>query len=211
VKRRAVKRLNTHPIDGVTARRQWAEYTSHLASKPEFSETQDVLPFFKSRNDLSLLCAYYFPNIRNIDVVAHEFQIYGDFRADMIVGDSAARNYLLIEFEDGTPHSVFAKSPKAAPDWSTRFEGAFSQIIDWLWKLDDMRSTGDFQNVFGGRDATFRTLIVAGKAMNLPAQERDRLKWRMDKTVVDSKSVAFVSFDDMAADMDFWLRNYLRA
>lgn len=207
-----MKRLTPHSLDAVQARHQHGEYLSLLQSKTILSEAKDILPFFRKRNDLSILIGNYFPAIRRADVLAHEFQIYGDFRADLIVGDSKATNYLLVEFEDGSPQSIFGKSSsKATPAWARRFEGAFSQLVDWLWKLEDMRSTVAFEHTFGGRDAKFQGLIVIGKDMTMDAQEQSRLKWRIDKVLVDSKYVSCVSFNDLANDLDFWLRQYHNA
>jgi len=58
---------------------------------------------------LSILISGYFPSIKNADVFAHEYPIYGDFRADLVVGDSSTHNYLLVEFEDGRANSIFKK------------------------------------------------------------------------------------------------------
>jgi hypothetical protein len=161
---------------------------------------------------LSILISGYFPSIKNADVFAHEYPIYGDFRADLVVGDSSTHNYLLIEFEDGRGNSIFKKRKggKATPDWATRFEGAFSQLVDWLWKLDDMRSTSDFQHTFGDRQAKFQGLIVIGKDMALDKQEESRFKWRIEKVVVNSNPISCVSFNLLRADLDFWLTKYYR-
>ena len=64
---------------------------------------------FQTRHDLSILISGYFPSIKNADVFAHEYPIYGDFRADLVVGDSSTHNYLLVEFEDGRANSIFKK------------------------------------------------------------------------------------------------------
>jgi hypothetical protein len=180
-----------------------------LASKPSLSERKDVLPFFKNRHDLSLLICSYFPKIKTPDRFAHEYQIDSSFVADLIVGDSAVHHYLLVEFENGCPDSVFKKKgKKATPVWTPRFEGAYSQLIDWLWKLEDKRSTADFVNTFGSRRASFQGLIVIGKDMNLSPQEQDRLKWRMDRTMIDSNAISSVSFNELCEDLDHWLKVY---
>ena len=150
------------------------------------NERLDVLPFFLKRHDLSILISCYFPNIKLANKCAHEFEIYGDFIADLLVGNYTVNRYLLVEFEDGRPDSIFkSKAKRATPEWAPRFECAYSQIVDWLWKLEDMRSTLDFQNTFGDRRATFQGLIIIGKDMDLSLQEKDRLKWRLDRTKIE--------------------------
>ena len=205
-----MKRLQAHALVPQSARSQLDDYRKLLASSTDLGERADILPFFKTRRDLCMLFTHYIPAIRHPDVVADEFVIYGDFRADLIVGDSRHGKYLLVEFEDGTSSSVFSVSTKTAPVWASRFEGAFSQIVDWLWKLEDMRSTADFTHVFGARDVAFDGLIVTGKGMALAPQEVARLKWRIDKVRVDSKAISFVSYDDFYADADLWLTKHYR-
>lgn len=134
-----MKDLKPYTADPVKCRQQWNEFSNLLNSEPVLHERKHVLPFFKQRDDLSLLICRYFPKIKKPDRIAHEYQISGDFVADLVVGDSSAYHYLLVEFEDGKPDSVFKqKSGKATPDWAPRFESAYSQLVDWLWKLEDI-------------------------------------------------------------------------
>ena len=206
-----MKNLETHSLDATECRKEWKEFDALLKSKLVLNERQDILPFFRKRHNLSILICSYFPKIKNPNKFAHEYEIYGDFVADLVVGDFNTQNYLLVEFENGAPDSVFKKKTnKATPDWASRFEGAYSQLIDWLWKLEDMRSTADFQNTFGSRRAKFQGLIVIGKDMNLSPQEKDRLKWRIDRTLIDSNAISCVSFDELRDDLDYWLTNYYR-
>jgi hypothetical protein len=100
---------------------------------------------------------------------------------------------------------------KATPDWASRFEGAHSQLVDWLWKIEDKRSTTDFTNTFGSSRANFQGLIVIGKGMNLSQREKDRLKWRTDRTMIDSNALTVVSFDELESDLNFWLTSRYRA
>jgi hypothetical protein len=203
-----MKPLAQHRLDYANCRQEWADLDALLGSEPTLDERRDVLPFFASRRDLSLIVCLYFPMIRSPDVLAHEYIIQGDFVADLVVGDSLAHRYLLVEFEDAHPDSIFRRGTRATSAWSPRFEGAYSQLIDWLWKLEDMRSTADFQATFGDRRASFQGLIVTGKNMNLSAQESDRLKWRLDKVRVDSNAVSAISFDDLRDDVDHWLTTF---
>ena|SRR5271165_681000 len=204
-----MKKLTQHKFDRAQCRVEWKEFEQLLKSKAVLDENKDILPFFKARQDLSLFITSFFPRIKNADVFAHEYPIYGDFRADLVVGDSVTHNYLLVEFENGSSDSIFKKRPgKATPDWAPRFECAFSQLVDWLWKLDDMRSTADFVHAFGDRQAKFQGLIVIGKDMQLDSQSTERLKWRVDRVIVDSNFVSCISFNDLAVDLDFRLTTY---
>ncbi len=204
-----MKDLQPHVIDVNQCRSEWHEFADLLKSKVALSEQDDVLPFFKRRQNLSLLICNYFPKIKNADRFAHEYEIDGDFVADLVVGDSSKHHYLLVEFENGAKDSIFKKKRgKATPDWAPRFEGAYSQLTDWLWKLEDKRSTADFLNTFGDRRASFQGLIIIGKDMTLSRQEKDRLKWRMDRTMIDSNPISVVSFDELSEDLDHWLKSY---
>lgn len=204
-----MKILQKHEFNAQDCRKEWQVFNDLLKSKSILNERSDVLQFFKESQNLSILICNYFPNIKKPDRLAHEYEIYGDFVADLVVGDSESHRYLLVEFENGAPDSVFKKKgSKSTPDWAPRFEGAYSQLVDWFWKLDDMRSTGDFQNSFGSRSAKFQGLIIIGKDMTLSLQEQDRLKWRIDKTMIDSTAISSVSFNELCIDLDYWLSNY---
>lgn len=199
-----MRNLEKHIFNPNNARKEWQEYESFLFSHIELKEQDDVLPFFKQRHNLSVLIGTYFPKISMLDCYAHEFCLAGSFKPDLIVGDSTSHHYLLVEFEDGTPYSIFTKTK----NWASRFEKAHSQLIDWLWKLDDMRSTSDFKHTFGSRNATFQGLIVIGKNMNLDEQEKHRLDWRTQKTMIDSTPIAVVSFDELLSDLNDCLTRY---
>jgi hypothetical protein len=206
-----MKNLKTHLFDATQCRQEWYEFEDLLKSKSKLEERKDVLPFFKKRHDLSMLICNYFPKVVEPNTFAHEYEIYGDFVADLVVGDSSRHRYLLVEFENGDRDSVFKQvGQKSTPEWAPRFEKAYSQLVDWFWKLEDMRNTSDFLNTFGSHRATFQGLIVIGKDMELSAQERDRLTWRLDRTLIDSNAISCVSFNRLSEDFDYWLKNRYR-
>jgi hypothetical protein len=204
-----LKRLITHKFDPAQCRKEWNQFKNLLETHSTLEERKQILPFFKDRIDLSLLMSGYIPAIKTADVFAHEYVIYGDFAADLVVGDRTAGKYLLIEFENANPEGIFKKkAKKATPDWAPRFEAAFSQLLDWLWKLEDMRSTAAFIHAFGHREAKFYGMIIVGKDMNLDPQETSRLTWRNDRVIVDSHTISCLSFDQLCEDLDFRLANY---
>lgn len=196
-------------FDSAQCRKDVNELKQLLINKAELKEAEDILPFFKMRPNICSLITNYFPYIKSGDLIAPEYSIGGDFRADLIVGSSIDKKYILVEFEDGNPDSIFKlKKGKSKRDWSKRFEGAYSQLTDWLWKLEDNRSTANFTSTFGGQRAKFHGLIITGKDMNLIPEEVDRLKWRMDTTSIDNNQINVISFNELHADMDFWLTKY---
>ena len=205
-----MKQLQKHSFNPKVCRQELGELQTLLSGKTSLKERDDVLPFFKRRHDLSMLIATYFPLFRfPPDVLAHEYPLYGDFIADLIVGNTVEQQYLLVEFEDGTPKGLFVeRAPKSALEWAPRYEHAFSQVVDWFWKLDDMRSTGHYLRVFGSREAKFHGLIVTGKDVHLEKTEQERLRWRQDRVVVDSKTISCTTFNGLSADLDFWLQTY---
>jgi len=69
-------------------RSQLAEFQQLLQSKQSLSERDDILPFFRQRLHLSAFVASYHPQINRFDRVAFEYDLFGDFTADLVVGDS---------------------------------------------------------------------------------------------------------------------------
>ncbi|QTA86587.1 Shedu anti-phage system protein SduA domain-containing protein [Desulfonema magnum] len=102
-----------------------------LDSKSDISEKDDILPFFRQRKHLSAFTGSFNPNISVCDKIAYEFDIWGDFKTDLAVGDSYSKAYCFVEFEDAKKDSVFRKvANRATTEWSPRFEHGLSQLVD---------------------------------------------------------------------------------
>ena len=203
-----MKQFVKHQLSVSSCSQQLKELKDLLASKAYLDERKDILPFFNQRRDISALISTYVNDIVNPDRLAFELDFFGDFACDLAIGDSNNHTYLLVEFEDAQKHSLFKNGGKYAPDWGQRLEHGFSQIIDWFWKLDDMEGTADYVHKFGARKATFHGLLVIGRGENLTPREQDRLKWRQDQVVVDSKKVSVITFDLLVKDLEFRLTRY---
>ncbi|HDL8466886.1 TPA: DUF4263 domain-containing protein [Yersinia enterocolitica] len=204
-----MKVMQNFVFNSAQCRKEVDELRQLLITKAELKEADDILPFFRERPNICSLITNYFPYIKNGDLIAPEYSIDGDFRADLIVGSSQDRKYILVEFEDGNPNSIFKlKRGKSKRDWSKRFEGAYSQLTDWFWKLEDNRKTANFTSTFGGPRAKFHGLIITGKDLDLIPEEEDRLKWRMDTTSIDNNHINVISFNQLYTDMDDWLTRY---
>src|SRR5262249_3402250 len=139
--------------------KQLLDAHSHSALR----EREHILPFFRSHRHLAALIGTRNPDIVNPDRIAFEFDIFGDYKADLVIGDSQSHQYCLVEFEDATAASIFKKTARAAPDWSHRFEHGFSQIIDWILWLDNQRGTAAYTSRFGASAIQFIALLVIGR------------------------------------------------
>jgi hypothetical protein len=110
---------------------------------------------------------------------------------------------LLIEFEDGKSNSIFKKKKgKYQKEWSNRFEHGYSQIIDWFWKLDDLRQSVTFEDKFGVRDIDFEGILIIGRSASLNnILDQKRFKWRRTHTIIQSKKIHCVTYDELLEDL----------
>jgi Domain of unknown function (DUF4263) len=175
-----------------------AEFEQLLASKLELKEKNDILPFFNTHRHLAAYVASYAPTIANFDRLALECSLFGDFRADMIVGDSVRKSYCLIEFEDATKDSIFKSKGRTTSEWSPRFEHGFGQIVDWFWKIDSLRDSPQARTIFGADTFSFMGMLVIGRDAFLSPEEVIRLEWRINKVTINSNKIVCLTFDQLA-------------
>lgn len=207
-----MKEFEPFEFDPDICRKELKELKVLLDENRDLKEREDILPFFKARRHLSAFAGSYVPDIVSFDMIAYELSIYGDFSSDLAIGDSETKTFCFVEFEDATTTSIFRKRDKKfTPEWSPRFEHGFSQIVDWFWKLDDMSRTADFKNKFGADYVKYHGLLVLGRSTALEYREQQRLKWHLDKVLVDSKHIFCVTFDDLYSDLENRLKIHLNA
>ena len=180
-----MKKLEHFTFDIVQCKKELKLFNQLLLTQ-SLDERKDILPFFKKNKHLAAFIGSYIADINTFDRLAFEFPIYGDFVSDYVVGDSKSKNYCFIEFEDANKDSIFKKlKNKNNSEWSSRFEHGFSQIIDWFWKLSDMKKTDDFRNKYGIGHIRYFGLLIIGRDSYLTSEEVERLKWRLENIVVD--------------------------
>lgn len=206
-----MKTFDKHTFSVTECEKELQEFKALLSANAELDERKEILPFFRQRRHLSSFIATYVNDIINADRLAFEFNLFSDFACDLAIGDSTRHTYLLIEFEDAKKNSLFVTNDKYAPDWSPRLEHGFSQVIDWFWKLEDLKRTDDFEHKFGAKEATFHGLLIIGRAEMLSEREKKRLRWRQDHVVVNSNKVSVKSFDQVLTDLEFRLKIYTEA
>jgi hypothetical protein len=173
-------------------------------SRPELSESRDILPFFKARPQL---CAFmgtydaYIVDFRNI-LTASDFDIFGDHVADLAVGAPTNHRYCFIEFEDACETSIFRKTPKSTPEWSPRFEHGFSQLLDWVLWIENNKGSQGFKNRFNTSSIQYLMLLVIGRDKYLADQGlKDRFAWRNESVFVAGKQVHCLTFDKLYEDL----------
>jgi hypothetical protein len=203
-----MKSFDSFAFDLRKCRAELDELLVLLNSQPHLQERKDVLPFFRARRHLSAFIGSYFPYLASPDRIAYEYDLFGDFACDLAIGDSTTGQYCFVEFEDATASSLFvAKGAKATLEWSPRFEHGFSQVLDWFWKLNDQEGSTEFVHRFG-LTASYEGMLIIGRSTGLSHKERDRLRWRRDKVVSDSKRVHCVTYDELYQHLDSRLKLY---
>ena len=202
-----MKSLDSFTFNPQICREELSELAEHLQENKILKERRHVLPFFRERKHLSIFLGSYITYFSSFDRIAFEYDIFGDFKADLVVGDSQSGRYLFVEFEDAAPNSIFeTKKGKATPEWSNRFEHGFSQLIDWFWKLSDMQQTREFMNRFGPEVVDYYGMLVVGRMSDLDQKARDRFKWRRSRVLVDTTRIVCITYDELLKDLDNRLR-----
>lgn len=186
-------------FDPATCRQELRAFQELLEKKTELEENADIKPFFEAHHQMAAFTGSYAWNITHFELLAFQYQLFGDFTCDLVVGDPACKTFGFIEWEDATATSLFKRQgEKATPEWALRFEHGFSQIIDWFCKLDDMARTDEFAARFGGHHVEYFGLLVAGRDEWLShPRERRRWEWRSQKILVNGLPVRCVTYDQL--------------
>jgi hypothetical protein len=191
--------LESITFDHVRFEAELATLGKLLTSKADLSEADDIQPLFKASKHLSAFLGTFAPDIGPATEMAFEFPFFGDYRADLLVGSKSVGHFCVVEFEDGSPDSIFKKQPsRSNPEWNGRFEHGFSQLTDWFFNLDDFKKSHGFTKTFGYGHISFTGLLIIGRSTGLDDMKR-RLRWRSDKVLVDSNAIIYVTFDDVHA------------
>jgi hypothetical protein len=189
--------LETVEFDPATFRKELDEYERLLTSKSNLSERDVIIPFFKEKKNLTAYIASLFLRIPVATEICYEFDIGGNFRADILLGSKADGNFCVVEFEQGQEGALFKKQHRKHPEWSSQFEHAFSQIVDWYYALGDSANTKEFRATFGQKEIKFASLIVMGRDTELDDSKRNRLDWRTNNVQIGPNKVTCMTFDQL--------------
>jgi hypothetical protein len=186
--------------------RELVEFRTLLSSKEDLGERSDILGFFKERRQLCSFIA----SAHGVepDRIAYEYDLFGDFRVDLVVGKEKSQRYFFIEFEDAKPDSLFKKSDRSTTIWGTRVSGAFYQIVDWFWKLNNQAHSPEFEMRFGSRSPEVTGVIIVGRNTSVSEVDRTRLKWLTGNLMLKSSNIFIYTFDDLLALLEEKLKSF---
>lgn len=190
-----MKKFEHHVFDYQKCVQELNEFETFL-QKAQLDERRDILPFFKKRKQLSAFVGSMASEIAAFDRLAFELDIFGDFSCDLAIGDFGNKAYCFVEFEDAKETSVFHTiHGKDTQEWSPRLEHGTSQIIDWLWLLEDHKHTGKFQRLFGTREIHSIGLVIIGRSSFV--DDFERLRWRSSNLRIGKTNVYCYTFDQL--------------
>lgn len=195
-------------LDFARAEKELDEYKAWLDRNAEFPESR-VVAELKARKDFCLLIQLA-AGKGQPDRYKHEFTLQGAFRADLVVGSSKAKHFVLVEFEGGSPNSIFNRKKGSAQlrDWGGELQHAFSQVSDWSWAKNDNQHSTLYKNAFGSDHVSETYLIVCGRSSFLGPTDSSRLHWRSEKTTIAACPIRFWTYDDLYTEtfaaLDVW-------
>lgn len=203
-----MKNFQTFEFDPVLCRQELDKLRHLLNTKAELSEQRDLSPLFRESENLTALMGNLHPGITRADRIAQEYDLFGDFVCDFAVGDSNRNAYCFIELEDAKRNSIFTKGTRATSEWGRRFDHGFSQIADWLYKLDDEEKSYAYEDRFNARSIDSMSMLIIGRSDFLSSSEQRRLRWRERHVVVHSQQVRCLTYDELFQEFQFMLSIY---
>jgi len=198
-----MKELLPIAFDPAQVRAELDRLQALLAAKTELSERHDIQPFFKASAQLAAYMGTLMPGVCPADRFAFEFEVFGDYTADLVIGNVDQRTYCAIEFEDARPNSLLHKTPgRSQKEWGRRLEHGFGQLIDWFFAFDDNRHTAGFTRHFGPGHVEFYGLLLIGRSADLTDYDKHRLGWRSSRVTINTHKIVCRTYDDLAASLE---------
>ena len=192
-----MKHFDTLVFDQQTYERELAELEQFLNKTNTLHEQADILPFFRDRKHLSARVGNVVNSIKHADKIAYEYDIFGDFVCDLVVGNSQTHEYCFVEFENATVDSIFTKKKGRYESYYTcRFEQGYSQIADWFYQLTDV-SESQMTKRFDKPRINYYGVLIIGRNAFLSENEQKRLIWRRRNFVVNSQHILIYTFDEL--------------
>ena len=83
--------------------------------------------------------------------------------------------------------------------WSPVYERGFSQLVDWVWRLESDGQSAALRRIFGKNSPHLHLLLVIGRRSDLTDDDYDRLRWRSRNVTISNYKVTCWTFDDVLA------------
>ena len=198
-----MKSLAPFAFDMLRCRPELDEFKALLDSRSALTEREHLAPLFKRCPNLTAFIGTRIPEIGPADCLGYEFEVFGDFASDVVLGNVQRQTFCAIEFEDAGPESVFHQAgTKATTEWGRRFEHGFSQLVDWFFAWDDHKSTAGFAKHFGHGHVDFYGMLVIGRSADISAADRTRLRWRSSRVTINTHKVYCQTYDELYETLD---------
>lgn len=193
-----MKEFLTIDFDPAQCRKELDRFQSPLASKRELSERRDLQPLFRDSPQLTAFIGTSIPDIGPANRLAYEFQIFGDYAADIVIGNFERKTFCAIELEDARPNSVFNRlEGKSTSEWGRRLEHGFGQLVDWFFLFDDHRNSAGFTRHFGYGHIEFFGVLLIGRSADISEHDYTRLRWRSGRVAVNTHRVYCRTYDEL--------------
>jgi hypothetical protein len=189
-----MSQFNEIDLDLKIAEHELAEFKEFLQQNAYFGE-REVVKHLKARQHLSCLIGALIAGIPRANVYKFEFQILGAFKADLVVGNSQLKRFVLVEFESGLRSAIMGRAGTAQMrDWSKEIGHGFGQLIDWGWALSEQNRL--LKNAFGC-DPTAQFLLVCGRDSGMDVTDQARFLWRADHVRVGDQKATCLTYDGL--------------
>jgi hypothetical protein len=193
-----MKEFSSVAFQSAQCRTELDRLRSLLTAKAELSESDDVQPLFKTCPQLAAFIGMSVPGIGMANRIAFEFDVFGNYTADLVIGNGNTQTYCAIEFEDARENSVLHKTAsRAQKEWGRRLEHGFGQMIDWFHSFDDHKGSADFAKHFGHGHIQIHGILLIGRSAHLTNYDRSRLRWRSDRVTINTHKISCLTYDEL--------------
>lgn len=192
-----MKHFDPLVFDPKAYERELADFEQLLNNSTTLHEQADILPFFRDRRHLCSRITNVVLGFNQSDRIAYEYDLFGDFVCDLVVGNAQTNDYCFIEFENASIDSIFTKKKgRYESYYSCRFEQGYSQVADWFYQLNDV-SESQIVKRFNTPRINYHGILIIGRSSFLSETEKKRLTWRRRHFVVCSQHVLIYTFDQL--------------
>ena len=183
------------------AEAELAAFKAWFAHK-NFLGEKEIMTELKSRLQMCALLAST-GAIPAPDLIRFELTMLGLFRTDLVIGNSATRKFVLVEFEDAKANSIFQRGTNQYRHWARRLEHGIGQVVDWAWLRADNPSAVVLTEAFGGEIRYNAYVVVCGRDSSIAeGTERRRFEFRRHRMMIEGFPIQILTYDGMIEAME---------